>query len=73
MGDLAEGCALDSDLVCSVRHKVHLCEHASRDSQGTDLGACCLLGAGCGVRMEGEVVMDSQFLKRQVGEKEMNL
>lgn len=53
MGGLAEGCALDIDLVCFVKHKVHLCEHALRDVQGTGLGTCCLLGAGHGVRMGG--------------------
>lgn len=51
--DLAESCALDIDLVCFLRHIVHLCEHASRDCQGTGLWACCLLGASHGLGMEG--------------------
>lgn len=71
--DLAESCALDIDLVCFLRHIVHLCEHASRDSQGTGLWACCLLGASHGLGMEGSGVMGSQFLKRQVGEEEIKL
>lgn len=53
MDDVAESCALGIDLVCFLRHVVHLCEHASRDVQGTGLCACCLLGVGHGLGMEG--------------------
>lgn len=39
--------------VCSVRLKVHLCEHALRDVQGTGLCPCCLLRASHDVGMRG--------------------